>query len=1496
MIAILEKYEHNTNFHQRVDFVEASHLRYALTINPTVYVSHIRQFWSTARIETTDEGTKILATVDATSSQSLLPVTTTTIPIVISTDIPQLRQYTRRARIAQSSALPPVADEPASPIGDDNQGKACPTNSGLEAEQDMANITKTSTLPSDSTPRDTSLAANEGKIATLKARIKHLEDRDGRDDDPSGEDATIKGRRLETGEDAEVATVSVPPATISVPTGSDVVPTASLIFTTATMARQLEEKMAKDYQRMNEQIARDAEITRIHVEEELQIMIDGLDRNNETVAKYLQEYEQFAAELSIGERIELISDLVKYQDNYAKVLKYQTKQSKPLSKKQQREFYMSVLKSHAGWKAKHFKGMTLEEIREKFDPVWKQIQDFVTIGSKEEGERFKRKGISLEQDSAKRVKHPIINWEIHTEGQRSYWRIIRLGGSTASYQFFVDMLKHFDREDLNQLWALVKETLNIRSTTSDKEKELWVELRRLYKPDVEDQLWTQTQALMHDPVEWRLFDSCGVHHILSRDQEIFMLVEKECPLRKGLAIVMISNKLQVKNYSQMENDLILKIHQIANRPRERARTSFRIVLVIEHSNKIMPPRIRTRSAGRPDAESRGRGTGGRVGRGGGRGKRPREGNDERVDDLNGQGNDQDMGANRGIEGVDGNVKGANRRAPDFSTIIAQQLFHELVRLVPYLVTPKSRRIERYVYGLALRIHRMVAAMEPKTKQKAMQISGALTDEAVRNGSIKKVEKRGNVGEPSKDKNGRDDNKRTRTGNVFATTVSPVERESTGTWPKCATCNSYHAPGRPYRTCFNCNRLGHLAKDCRSVPRNMNPVNARNPPVRACYECGSTDHGRGNQGNHARGRAFMLGAEEACQDPNIVTGAFNLDDHFVTTLFDSGADYSFVSTTFIPLLCIDPSDLGFRYEIEIASGQLVEIDKVIKGYKLEIEGHVFDTDLIPFGHGSFDVIIGMDWLSNHKAEKICHEKLVRIPLLDGKVLRVSGEKPDEKMRQLKSAKAKDKKQRKIVVVRDFPESPYRLAPFELEELSGQLKELQDKDYRELNKLNVKNRYSLPRIDDLFDQLQGSQFFSKIDLRSGYHQLRVHEDDILKTAFRTRYRHFEFTVMPFVFIDDILIYSKTQEEHVEHLREVQFLGHVINDNEIHVDPSKIEAVKNWKAPKTPSKVCSFLGLVGYYCRFIENSSKISKSLTILTQKCNTFNWGEEQELAFQTLKDKLCNAPVLALPEGPEDFVVYYDASGIGLGCVLMQRGEMIAYASRQLKIHEKNYTTHDLELDHKSLQHIFNQKELNMQQRSWIELFSDYDCEICYHPGKANSSIKDRILAAQKEAVDEIAGLQKGLDEMIDKRSDGTLYHLDQIWVPLKGEVRNLIMDEAHKSKYSVYSGADKMYYDLRDRYWWSGMKKNIAEYVKRIAMDFVTKLPRTRSGHDTIWVIVDRLTKSAYFLPMGEDYKMEMLARLYLNEIVARHGVSIPIISDHDVVLHRSFGSQRKRH
>nr|GEW13624.1 reverse transcriptase domain-containing protein [Tanacetum cinerariifolium] len=529
-------------------------------------------------------------------------------------------------------------------------------------------------------------------------------------------------------------------------------------------------------------------------------------------------------------------------------------------------------------------------------------------------------------------------------------------------------------------------------------------------------------------------------------------------------------------------------------------------------------------------------------------------------------------------------------------------FHDLARLVPHLVTLKNRRIKRYVYGLAPQIRGMVAVIDPSTIQKAVHIASTFTNEALRNGSIKKnPKKKGNRGEHRKDRNGRDDNKMTMTRNAFATTVNPVRREYT------------------------------------VVPRNVNPIKG---PVTSVVEP-IMGQDRGNNGNHAHGRAFMLGAVKARQDLNIMTG-------------------------------IEPSNLGFSYEIEIASEKLVEIYKVIKGCKLEIEGHVFDINLIPFRSKSFDMTVGMDWLSNHKAEIIFTEKIVRIPLMDSKVCRVIGERLDEKVfpDDLSGLPLSQEIEFCIELVPEaisVTKSPYRLAPSEMEEFA-----VNSKNSRTKVSFDQARHLGEHQIDDLFDQLQGSQYFSKIDLRSRYHRMRVHEDDILKTTFRTRYRHFEFTVMPFCLTNS----PTTQEEHEVHLGLV------------------LELIKKEK-------------------------------MYVMFSKCEF--WLREVQFLRHMING-------VALFDGPKDFVVYCDAFGLGLGCVLMQSGKVISYVSSKAN---------------------FVADALSRKERVKPKRVQTMNMTL-------QSSIRDKILAAQDEACHESAGLQDGLDKMIEHRIDGALLYLNEI--------------------------------------------------------------------------------------------------------------------------------------
>nr|GEW98461.1 putative reverse transcriptase domain-containing protein [Tanacetum cinerariifolium] len=1093
---------------------------------------------------------------------------------------------------------------------------------------------------------------------------------------------------------------------------------------------------------------------------------------------------------------------------------------------------------------------------------------------------------------------------------------------------------------------------------------------------------------------------------------------------------------------------------------------------------------------------------------------------------------------------------------------------------------------------------------------AVSMANRLTTYVIKDRLFKKKKNAGNKKRPNdQNKNrGMDDrNKRQRTGWNFALTIleqGQGQRQYAGQHPKCAKCNFHHFGTCP--VCHRCNQVGHFTRYCtgRAADERPRPT---------CYECGDPNHFRrncprmnqattsggncpnpvlaiegntnqGNNRNQAQGSAFGLGVAEAPQDPNIMTGTFSLNDYFTTVLFDSGADYIFISTNFLTLINMKHSVISPGYEIEIANDVKVEANKIIRGCRLELEGHIFIIDLIPLGYGSFDVIVRMDWLSKLRskiandvkveANKIirgcrleleghifiidliplgygsfdvivrmdwlsklrskigCYEKIIQISLSNGDILKVHGEPPEGNLKQLKSIKVNEPKLKDIPVVCEFPsvfledlsglppsrevefridlipgampvsKLPYRWhlrkckncptnlksskknvsydpalhlgehevhlklisellekeklfrkfskCEFWLQEVHflghvvnskgihvdpnkikavknwkppktpteirsflglagyygrfienafqslkgmlcdaliltlpkgtddfvvycdtssqgfgcvlmqrskfltmgsfGPIRQKKDEsfrmciDYREIKKLTVKNCYPLPRIDDLFDQLQGSSVYSKIDLKSGYHQLRAREEDIPKITFRTRYGHYKFQVMPFgltnaptvfmdlmnrvckpyldkfviVFIDDIRTYSKDEKEREEHLRKilgllkkeelyakfskcefwiprVQFLGHVIDNQGIHVDPAEIESVKdwaspkssieirqflgltgedfivycdasnkglgvvlmqrekvisyasrqlkmheknytthdlelravvfalkiwrhyllyldkffivfiddisiysnskkehevhlklisellekeklfrkfskcefwlqevhflghvvnskvkNWKPPKTPTEIRSFLGLAGYYGRFIVNFSKIAKPLTSLTQKNKKFECGDEQENAFQSLKGMLCDALILTLPEGTDDFVVYCETSSQGFGCVLMQRSK-----------------------------HIFDQKELNMCQRRWLELSKDYDYEIRYHPRKANvvadalsrkdrlklrraramsitiySSIMALILEAQSEAskgINAPAEMLKGLDKQLERK-------------------------------------------------------------------------------------------------------------------------------------------------
>ncbi|GJZ42256.1 putative reverse transcriptase domain-containing protein [Tanacetum coccineum] len=694
-------------------------------------------------------------------------------------------------------------------------------------------------------------------------------------------------------------------------------------------------------------------------------------------------------------------------------------------------------------------------------------------------------------------------------------------------------------------------------------------------------------------------------------------------------------------------------------------------------------------------------------------------------------------------------------------------FQELTLICTKFVANETEKVDKYISGLPDNIYGNVKSARPKTLDETIELANDLMDQKLRTYAERQSDNKRKADDSSRNNHGHQQQpfKRQNVAKVY--NMGTGERKPYGgSLPKC-----------------------HLHHNGPCTQR------AIRQPLR---EMVVFSGGNGN----AQGWVYAVGNEEkrgnapGNPDANVVTGTFLLNNHYASVLFNTGADRSFISTAFSSLINIAPTLLENCYDVELANGKLVGIYTIIRGCTLNFLDHPFNIDLMPVELGSFDVIIGMDWLRRCHAVIVCDEKLVQVPYGNETLTFCGNDSSNGSESRLTVISCLPPAQPVEFQIDLYPgaapvaRAPYRLALSEMKKLSEQLQELSDKgfirtssspwgapvlfvknkdgsfrmciDYRELNKLTIKNRYPLPRIDELFDQLQGSSIYSKIDLRSGYHQLRVREQDIPKTAFRTRYGHYEFQVMPFgltnapavfmdlmnrvckpyldkfviVFIDDILIYSKDKKEHEEHLKAI------------------LELLKEEKLYAKFSKC-----LAGYYQRFIEGFSKIAKSMTKLTQKGIKFDWGEKEEDAFQLIKQKLCSAPILALPKGDEDFVVYCNASHKGLGAVLMQREKQVL--------------------------------------------------DICKGQGRTSKAEHQR---------------PSGL----------------------------LVQPEIPE---------------------WKG---------DNITMDFITKLPKSSHGFDTIWVIVDRLTKSAHLLSIRENDPLDKLARLYLNRIVAKHGIPALIICDRD--------------
>ncbi|GJS97500.1 putative reverse transcriptase domain-containing protein [Tanacetum coccineum] len=676
----------------------------------------------------------------------------------------------------------------------------------------------------------------------------------------------------------------------------------------------------------------------------------------------------------------------------------------------------------------------------------------------------------------------------------------------------------------------------------------------------------------------------------------------------------------------------------------------------------------------------------------------------------------------------------NLKVKEYNIVAYTQRFNELALMCPRMVEPESVKVDAYTRGLSENIKGEVTSSRPTNLNEAvcmayklMEQKSQVRDERILEGKNRKWENF-QSGDSSGKSNQKDNSHQPsqnnkKQGNVRAIITAPTEKKvSSGSLPVCECCFTRHDVPCMIK-CHKCGKVGHKSRN-----RCLKKV-------------------KQEETGEVCGRAYAIKDADP-QGPNVVTGTFLLNNRCASVLFDLGSDKSFVDTIFSSMLNIELIKINASYEVELADGRVVSTNTVLKGCTLSLVNRLFEIDLMLIELGTFDVII----VESDKGLPPPRQVEFQIDLIPG--------------------------------VAPVARAPYRLAPSKMREFSVQLQELLEKgfirpssspwgapvlfvkkkdgsfrmciDYSKLNKLTVKNHYPIPRINDLFDQLQGSSVYSKIDLRSGYHQLRIKKEDIPITAFRNRYGHFKFQVMSFG-----LTNAPDKEEHGKHLKiilellkkerlyakfskcafwldSVQFIGHVIDRNGVHVDHAKIKAIRKWAAPTTPTEVRQFLGLASYYRRFIEGFSLISKPLTKFTQKYKKYEWGKEEEEAFQTLKQKLCSALILTLPEGTDDFVVYCNVSLKGYGAMLMQRE----------KYHPGKANVVADALSRKERNRLLRVRDLMMS---------------------VHNDLPKQILEAQKEALKKKNVKEENLGRLIKQifklRPDGTRCFRNRVWLP-----------------------------------------------------------------------------------------------------------------------------------